>query len=77
MKPEDFHKYFSFCLSIGVKIYPKPIVNNGSIMKIVKNINNVEYIGEIKYSDNSIYEKIKEMYKNIYELNYKKENEKI
>lgn len=66
MNTNDYHKYFSWCVNNGITIYPKPYTPNGSVLKIVVNNNGREKIGEEKYTDNSIYDKIKDLYKQIF-----------
>ena len=66
MNPKDYHKYFSWCTSNGITIYPKPLTPSGSILKIVVNNKGTEKIGEEKYTNDTIYDKIKDLYKQIF-----------
>lgn len=66
MDAKEFHKYFSWCVGNGITIYPRPIVPNGSVLKIVVNSNGTEKVGEEKFTDNKIYDKIRELYKLIF-----------
>ena len=66
MDTKLYDKYFSWCVDNGITIYPKPYTPNGSVLKIVVNNNGREKIGEEKYTNDSIYEKIKELYRDIF-----------
>lgn len=66
---ESHIKAKKWCWDNGIKIYPLPIVSNGSILKIIVNKNGNETLGEQKYDQNQVYEKIKELYSSIYEKN--------
>lgn len=71
MSPQDFYKYFSYAESVGVRIYPIPIVSDGSILKIAINNRGNEKIGTEKYKNKDVYDKIKQLYKTVYEKNNK------
>ncbi len=61
-----FHKHFTWCVNNGITIYPKPYNSIGTVLKIVVNNNGREKIGDEKHTEETIYKKIKELYKQIF-----------
>ncbi|MCG8762937.1 hypothetical protein G1K46_09360 [Tenacibaculum finnmarkense] len=55
-----------WCWNNGIKIFPKPMVSNGSVLKIVISNNGVEKIGKDNYDNKEVYKKINELYTQIY-----------
>lgn len=60
-----------WCWNNGVKIFPHPLMSDGSILKIVVSKNGDETIGTKKYNEKEVYKKIDELYT----VFYKKNNE--
>lgn len=72
MDPYEHHKYFSFCLQKGIRIYPVPQTTTGNVLKIAIEKNGRETIGQEKYNNINVYDKIKELLKTIYLKHHKK-----
>lgn len=76
MKPKELYKYTSWCLANNVKIYPIPVSNSGVYRIAVENNGEVK-IGETTYTDKrandhpAVWDKITELYKQIYEKNHR------
>lgn len=72
-----YYFHTKWCWENGIKIYPVPIVNTGNVCKIAINIRGVEKVGETKfiakkidknkYTHIELWDKIRELYKTIYE----------
>lgn len=72
-----YYFHTKWCWEKEIFIYPKPIVSNGNICKIVVSIKGVEKVGEQKftatkvdknkYTHIELWEKIRELYKIFYE----------
>lgn len=80
MEAREFAKYSKWCWENGVKYVPFPVVSNGAICKILKitetitqagNIRVTEKLGEQKYKQVDVYDKIKNLYKELYLKNNK------
>lgn len=63
-------KAMSWCFKNKIKIFPHPLISDGSTMTIIISENGNEMMVEGKYEPSNIYPKINELYKKIY-------NEKI
>lgn len=72
MTKDDLNKYTAYCWNENIFIVPKPITSNGSICKILMINKGKEKVGEEKYSNEKVYDKIRELYQKIYEANHKK-----
>lgn len=76
MDAKEFYKYSSWCFANNVKIYPVPVSNAG-IYRIAVATGNRETIGEGTYKDKpmkdhpGVWDKIRELYKQIYEKNHR------
>lgn len=67
------HKVLNWCWLRGVTIYPIPQVSNGKLLKICVNNKGIETLGTEVYPDGqAIYDKILELYRNIYNKNQNK-----
>jgi hypothetical protein len=55
-----------WCWENGIRIYPHPLNKNGTKLAIVIEKNGNETIGKGIYSDNDVYEKINELYLNLF-----------
>ena len=70
-------KHIKWCWDNHVFIYPKPLNSLGTIIKIAISKKGKEKTGELKFSQESkkdkikIYEKINEMYLEIFNKNHK------
>lgn len=62
-------KAMSWCWENGVKIFPHPITQNGSVLQIVISKNENEKLGEQRYTPQTVYKKINELYTSIYNKN--------
>lgn len=74
----EYYYHTKYCWARQIFIYPVPVVSNGSICKVAISIKGVEKIGSEKFmAENKnthikLYEKIKELYKTIYEKSNQK-----
>lgn len=71
-KEKPIHEIMAWCWERGVEIYPVPQVSNGKILKIAINDNGKETLGTHLYDNGiKIYDKIRELYRFIYNKNNK------
>ncbi|MDO5609094.1 MAG: hypothetical protein Q4G08_11635, partial [Capnocytophaga sp.] len=63
----EIHVIRRWCWDNGISIYPIPVIPNGKILKIAVNINGNEKIGTQTYDNKNVYDKINELYRQIYE----------
>lgn len=73
MEPKVFNIYFKWAVATGIRIYPIPQTNTGTILKIGIENKGKLTIGEMKYSNKEVYEAIKKLYKTLYEKYNKNE----
>lgn len=74
MDAKEFYIYAKWCWENGVKFVPHPITSNGSVLKILmikevkQNIttHTTEKLGEEKFTPETVYDKIRELYKAVY-----------
>lgn len=66
MEAKDFVKYSSWCFENGIKIIPIPLNTTGTVLKIGIEKKGKIKLGEEKYTQATIYDKIKELYKTIF-----------
>ncbi|WP_233860872.1 hypothetical protein [Tenacibaculum piscium] len=59
-------KAMSWCFENEIKIFPKPMISNGSVLKIVVSEKGNEKIGKDNYDNKEVYKKINELYTQIY-----------
>lgn len=59
----------SWCWKNGVKIFPHPITKDGSVLQIVISKNENEKLGEQRYTPQTVYKKINDLYTSIYNKN--------
>lgn len=69
-------KEMQWCWNNGVKFSPFPLVSDGSILKILKSENGNETLGEVKYTPETVYKKIDQLYVAIYNKNNNNGKEK-
>lgn len=58
-----------WCWDNDIKICPKPMVRDGSIVKILISNKGEEKVGKDTYSNKEVYKKINELYIKIYNQN--------
>jgi hypothetical protein len=75
MEAKEYVKYSKWCWENNIFIVPQPIVPNGAILKILLIKNGKQKLGEEKYTKEKVYEKIKELYKQIFIKNHQSKNE--
>jgi hypothetical protein len=66
MEAKEFYKYTKWCWENDIYIVPQPINPNGSICKILLLNKGKQKIGEEKYTNEKVYDKIKDLYKKIF-----------
>ena len=76
MTPLEHHKCFSYCLSIGIRIYPKPVFSDGSVVKIAIENNGTEKVGNEQYDGKKVHLKIHQLLETIYKKSNNTENDK-
>ncbi|SOU87858.1 hypothetical protein [Tenacibaculum dicentrarchi] len=59
-------KAMSWCLDNEIKIFPKPMVSSGAVLKIVVSNKGIEKVGKDNYDNKEVYKKINELYTQIY-----------
>lgn len=78
MDAKEFYKYSKWCWENGVKFVPIPITSNGSVLKIAMiketitqtgNIKTTQKLGEEKFTNETVYDRIKELYKQVFNKN--------
>ena len=55
-----------WCWSNGIKIYPHPLLSNGTVLKVMINNNGNERLGNERFTPKTIYKKINELYTELY-----------
>lgn len=80
MDAKEFYKYSKWCWENGIKFIPIPITSNGSVLKIAMiketitqtgNIKTTQKLGEEKFTNETVYDRIKELYKQVFNKNSK------
>lgn len=70
--------HIKWCWKNFIFFYPKPLSNCGAIVKIAMSKNGKEILGNEKYSQSTkkekskLYDKINDLYLQVYKTNYKK-----
>lgn len=78
MEAKEFHKYATWCWENGIKIFPIPLNATGTVLKIAVEKNGKIKLGEEKYTNATVYDKIKELYKLIFtKNNHQSKNEQL
>lgn len=79
MEAKEFYKYSKWCWENGIKFIPIPITSNGSVLKIAMikerytpkgNLKITQTIGEEKFTNETVYTRIKELYRQVFNNNH-------
>ncbi|ALU74324.1 hypothetical protein AUW17_05280 [Tenacibaculum dicentrarchi] len=64
-------KAMSWCFENDIKIFPKPMVSSGAVLKLVLSNKGIERISDETYSPKEYAKKTNELYTQIYNKNNK------